>query len=156
MSEKLLLAIDLGLRTGLAYFAAEGSEKGTLRRFGSKHFGSRTTLRRGAAGMLRAAGTIAHLVMEGDAQIAHLWAQVATSYGATWEIVSPDRWRRELLGLSDLDSRSWKARADHAAREVIAHSRLRVPNQIRHDAAEAILIGAWWCQVHSSLRREGH
>ena len=64
-----LLAVDLGLRTGLALFG----EDGRLRWYRSQNFGSTPRLRRGAHGIFVANPEVAVVVLEGGGPLAGLW-----------------------------------------------------------------------------------
>lgn len=135
-----LLAIDLGLRCGFATYNAEGR----LLRYRSTNFGSKRRLRDAAWAVLRDEAPLAYLVLEGDRGLAEIWQKAATRQGAETLQVPPERWRQALL--LDRQQRSGadaKAAADHVAREVIAWSGAPAPTTLRHDAAEAILIGLW-------------
>jgi hypothetical protein len=60
-----LLAVDLGLRTGLALYGPDAR----LVWYRSQHFGSRASLRRGVHGLLDASPDVSHLVLEGGGPI---------------------------------------------------------------------------------------
>ena len=63
-----LLAVDLGLRTGLALYGPTGR----LRWYRSQHFASRASLRRGVHGLLDAEPDVGLLVLEGGGPIADI------------------------------------------------------------------------------------
>jgi hypothetical protein len=138
-----LLAVDLGLRTGIAVYDGHGR----LRRFGSRNFGSRTRLRGGADAVLREVGRVDVLVVEGDRALGRIWSDRAARRGATTTLeVAPERWRARLL--HERERRSGpgaKAAADALARRAIELLGDRRPTSLRHDAAEAVLIGLWGC-----------
>jgi hypothetical protein len=137
-----LVAVDLGLRTGLATYG----EDGRLRTYRSQNFGSRERLRRGAESTLRDLGSFDWLVVEGDAAMGRVWERAGTRRGATCLVVSADRWRRRLLHPSERRSgAAAKQHADRLARLVIDWSQAPKPTSLRHDAAEAILAGLWGC-----------
>lgn len=141
----MLLAVDLGLRSGLALYGRDGR----LCRARSTNFGTLTRLKRGAPGVLAEASDLAHLVVEGDTRLAEIWEKAATRVpeGArpvTTHRVSPERWRERLL--HPRQRRSGEQAKDVAgtlAREVFVWSGLSPPTSLRHDAAEAVLIGLW-------------
>ena len=56
-----LLAVDLGLKTGLALFSKEGK----LQWYRSRNFGTKARLRKAAASVIKEAGTVEVLVIEG-------------------------------------------------------------------------------------------
>jgi hypothetical protein len=139
-----LLAVDLGLRTGLALYADDGR----LRRYRSQHFGSRDALRRAASRALDEAGDLRHLVVEGDAALARIWGRAAQRAGAAVHPVTAERWRGALLHPSQRrDPAAAKRSADRLARAVIEWSGAARPTSLRHDAAEAICIGLWGVQA---------
>ena len=135
-----LLAVDLGLRTGLALYGADGR----LRWYRSQHFANRATLRRGAAGVLDAGPTVAHLVLEGGGPLADIWAREAARRHIPTRQVAAEDWRDRLLAPWQRHGRDRSKRtADGLARRVIEWSGAARPTSLRHDAAEAILVGLW-------------
>ena len=64
-----LLAVDLGVKTGLALFGPEGR----LRWYRSQNFGTAARLRRGVQGLLASMPHLAWLVLEGGGPLADLW-----------------------------------------------------------------------------------
>jgi hypothetical protein len=136
----VLLAVDLGLRTGVATYGHDGR----LRTYRSQNLGSRQRLRRAAWHHLDETGAVEWLVMEGDAALGRAWTRAAERHGARSLHVPAEAWRQRLLRPSERRSgKAAKEAADHLAREVIAWSGARRPTSLRHDAAEAILIGLW-------------
>ena len=136
----MLLAIDLGLHTGYALYGIDGR----LRSYRSQHFGALNVLKRAAYTILGTTPDVTHLVMEGGGAVAHVWEQVAQRKNIAVEIIGAERWRQRLL--YDREQRSGeiaKATADELARRVIAWSGALKPTSLRHDAAEAIMIGLW-------------
>jgi hypothetical protein len=141
-ARRRLVAVDLGLRTGIAVFEGEGR----LTSYGSRNFGTRSRLRGGADAVLRELGTVEVLVVEGDRALGELWASRAARRGATTLTVTPERWRARLLHPRETRrGRDAKAAADTLARRTIEVLGDRRPTSLRHDAAEAILIGLWGC-----------
>jgi hypothetical protein len=137
-----LVAVDLGLRTGMAIYDGHGR----LRRFGSRNFGTRTRLRGGADALLREVGRVDVLVVEGDRSLGSIWTARATRRGANTLEVGPETWRGRLLHAREQRSgREAKAAADDLARRTIELLGDRRPTSLRHDAAEAVLIGLWGC-----------
>ncbi|MEM9070086.1 MAG: hypothetical protein AAGE52_16380 [Myxococcota bacterium] len=138
-----LLAVDLGLRTGLAVFGDDGR----LRSYRSQNYGTVGRLKRGAFSEIAAIEDLAMLVAEGDVQLARAWTRVAEKRGAKTRVIQAHDWRPTILRPRDQTSGSdAKRAADVVAREVIARSGAPKPTSLRHDAAEAILIGWWGCQ----------
>jgi hypothetical protein len=135
-----LLAVDLGLRTGLALFDAESG----LRWYRSQNFGTAARLRRGVPGVLAGVAGLERLVVEGGGPLAEIWEREAARRGIGVRRIAAEAWRRELLYPREQRSGSQaKGRADELARRVIEWSGATRPTSLRHDAAEAILIGLW-------------
>lgn len=135
-----LLAIDLGLRSGLALYGADGR----LRWYRSTNFGNRARLRRAVFPLLRAIPELQWLVAEGDRSLAAIWERAAQPLGARLQLVPAETWRnRLLLPREQRDGRSAKSHAGELARRVIEWSGAAAPTSLRHDAAEAIAIGLW-------------
>lgn len=135
-----LLAVDLGLRTGLAAYGRDGR----LRAHRSQNFGTRARLKRGAASVLRGRDDLRLLVVEGDASLARIWAREAERHGAGVLPVTAETWRASLLRPSERRrGDDAKEAADRLARAVILWAGAERPTSLRHDAAEAILIGLW-------------
>jgi hypothetical protein len=139
-AERTLLAVDLGLRTGLALYGADGR----LRWYRSQNFGTNARLRRGAFGVLKDLSGVEHLVLEGGGTLAELWAKEGERRGLRVRVVDAETWRRALLYPRERRSGAEaKAAADTLARRVIEWSGAARPTSLRHDAAEAILVGLW-------------
>ena len=140
-ADATLLAVDLGLRTGLALFGSSGR----LLWYRSANLGSRARLRKAAWSVVKDAGELRHLVVEGDRAMGEVWARAARLRGATHHRVSPEQWRgRLLLSREQRTGADAKRHADALARAVIEWSGASRPSSaMRHDAAEAILIGLW-------------
>ncbi len=156
-SPPTLLAVDLGLRTGLALFGHDGR----LIRYRSQNFGARNRLKRGAHGLLRSEPNVARVVLEGGGDLADVWAREAERQGIRACIIQAETWRRDLLLPREQRSgKDAKSHADTLARSVIAWSGAKSPTSLRHDAAEAIMVGLWgvlacgWLdELPSELRR---
>jgi hypothetical protein len=145
-----LLAVDLGLRTGLALFGQDGR----LRWYRSQHYGTRAALRRGVHGLLGAIPDLAWLVLEGGGPIADIWVREGQRRGLSVRQISAEDWRGRFLRPRDQQGRERpKAIADDLARRVIEWSGAARPTSLRHDAAEAILIGLWGVLEASWLDR---
>lgn len=133
-----ILAVDLGLRAGLAELGPDGR----LLRYRSTNFGTVERLKRAIPGVLDAVPDLARLVVEGDRRLAERWIREAERRSVPAVAVAPEAWREALFGHQPATDRA-KAQADTAARRVIAWSGCARPTSLRHDAAEAILIGLW-------------
>jgi hypothetical protein len=110
-----LLAVDLGLKTGLALFGQDA---------GIPH--------------------LAWLVLEGGGPLADVWEREASRHGIPMQQISAEAWRQQFLYLREQRSGiQAKEHAEALARRVITWSQARRPTSLRADAAEAILIGLW-------------
>ncbi|HPD29650.1 MAG TPA: hypothetical protein PLL20_06625 [Phycisphaerae bacterium] len=135
-----LLAVDVGLRTGLALYGRDGR----LRWYRSRNFGNATRLRGGVQAVLRETPDLEWLVLEGGGPLADIWTHEAQRRGVLLRTISAEDWRRSLLyPRQHRNGPQAKHSADIVARRVIAWSQARRPTSLRHDAAEAILIGLW-------------
>ena len=136
----MLLAVDLGLRTGLALYGRDG----TLLWYRSSNFGSRERLRRAVGSILRETSEVSVVALEGSGDIAVPWIREIERLGLQWLQLSAEEWRQELLLPRQQRTGSIaKQTADSMARRVIEYSKAKRPTSLRHDAAEAILIGLW-------------
>ncbi len=135
-----LLAVDLGLKTGLALYGNDGR----LVWYRSRNYGSRGRLRKAAASVLRETETVGVLALEGGGDLAVPWITEAERRGITVLQLSAETWRKELLLARNQRSGSdAKKHADTLARHLIAWSNAKRPTSLRHDAAEAICVGFW-------------
>ena len=133
-----LLAVDVGLRTGLAFYARDGR----LRSYRSHNFGSKRRLRRGAHQVLNESPGLECLVLEGGGDLAEVWAQEAGRRRLQVIRITAEAWRQHLLyPRQQRSGAEAKQHADAAARRVIEWSGAPKPTSLRHDAAEAILAG---------------
>lgn len=134
-----LLAVDAGLRTGLALY----HEDGRLRWYRSHNFGTRARLKRAVPSVLGHEDDVAWLVVEGGTY-ADLWLHSARKAGIGALQIGAERWRQELLlAREQRNASAAKEHADLLARRMITWSGAPAPTSLRHDAAEAILIGLW-------------
>ena len=140
----MLLAVDLGLRTGFALYGADGR----LQRYRSQNLGSRSRLRKAAPSLIaQHSKDLERVVLEGGGAIAEVWKGAARRRGVRARIVDAQEWRRLLLLPRErrrgVDA---KAAADGLARDIITWSGAPNPKgALRHDAAEAICVGLWGC-----------
>lgn len=135
-----LLAVDLGIRTGLAFYGGDGR----LISYRSKNFGTAASLRRGAARVLAGAPDLKWVVLEGGGPVADIWEREAERRGIPVRRLAAEDWRGRFFTPNEhRDRRHAKTSADKLARRVIEWSKAPRPTSLRHDAAEAILIGLW-------------
>lgn len=136
-----LLAVDAGLRAGLAVYGADGR----LEEYRSTNFGSLSRLKRGVYGVVAAVDGLARIVVEGGGGgFAEPWLKEAARRGLEARTVDARVWREHLLRPRDRRSGvDAKEQADTLARRVIEWSGAPRPTSLRHDAAEAIAVGLW-------------
>jgi hypothetical protein len=136
----VLLAVDLGVKTGLALYGQDGR----LLWYRSQNFGTAERLRRGVRGVLDTLPHLAWLVLEGGGPLAEIWRREATRRQVPVRQISAEAWRRQFLYTREQRSSvQAKDSATDLARRVIIWSGARRPTSLRDDAAEAILIGLW-------------
>ena len=135
-----LLAVDLGLRTGLALYGPDAR----LVWYRSQHYGTRASLRRGVHGLLDDEPDVGLLVLEGGGPIADIWVREVQRRGISVRRIAAEDWRGRFFDPKDRRGRDRsKLTADVLSRRIIAWSGAPRPTSLRHDAAEAILIGLW-------------
>lgn len=135
-----LLAVDLGLKTGLALYGHDGR----LIWYRSKNFGTAARLRHGVHGLLSGIPDLRWIVLEGGGSLAEIWEREAERQQIRVRRISAEDWRRPLLYPREQVSGSKAKRsADALARRVIEWSAAPRPTSLRDDAAEAILVGLW-------------
>jgi hypothetical protein len=152
-----LLAVDLGLRSGLALYGPDGR----LRWYRSQNFGTQTRLKRAVPSVLQTVEPLAWLVLEGGGPVADVWEREAARRALPVLRVSAQDWRARFLYAREQRSGGLaKEAADGLARRVIEWSGAPRPTSLRHDAAEAVLLGLWgvlevgWlAQVPPEVRR---
>ncbi len=135
-----LLAVDLGIRSGLALYGANGR----LQWYRSHNFGTAARLRRGVYSILNEIADLQRLVLEGGGNLATIWEHEAERRSLRVRQVYAEQWRQCLmLPREQRSGQQAKDAADALARRVIAWSGAPRPTSLRHDAAEAILVGLW-------------
>lgn len=136
-----LLAVDLGMKAGLAWFDADGR----LLRARSTHFADRTTLRRALPGIWRELPGVTHLVVEGGGSLGDLWLQAAMRQELEVHQICAEQWRAEVLTPSQRrNGQAAKAAACAMAAEIARQDGCPPRQQFLTDAAEAIVFGKWF------------
>lgn len=140
-----LLAIDLGLRTGLALYERPMQDEGvSLQWYRSRNFGTAARLRLAARGILGSTPGLEYIVIEGGGPLADIWGKEAKRKGVNVVITGAEVWRELLLYPREQRTGAGaKSNAIELARKVIELSEAPRPTSLRHDAAEAVLIGLW-------------
>lgn len=135
-----LLAVDLGLKTGLALYSGDGK----LLWYRSHNFGTVERLKRGAHGLLNGIEELSAIVIEGGGNLAAVWEREAERRQILLLQVHASDWRELfLLQREQRTGADAKHHAGELAREMIESSGAPRPKALRHDTAEAILIGLW-------------
>ncbi len=135
-----LLSVDLGVRTGFALF----DHQCRLHWYRSQNFGNRSRLKKNAFNMLKDIEGLSWLIVEGGGDLAEVWRREAERRDIAVLQVSAETWRRVFLYPREQKKGAIaKLSAEERAREVIEWLGLSRPTSLRHDAAEAILIGLW-------------
>jgi len=135
-----LLAIDLGLRCGWAAF----DRSGRLLAYGSRHFGARGSLRKAIPQILGLYPRLESLVIEGGGDLSVPWEKEAARRGVDVRQVPSEAWRETMLKPKERRSGpDAKAAAGELAWLLIERSGAKRPTSLRHDAAEAIVLGSW-------------
>jgi len=145
-----LLAVDLGLRMGMALL--DGAGRPVWLR--SKHLGTLAALRRAAHAVLRENPELDLVVLEGGGPAADIWAREADKAGVRVRVVNAQDWRPDVLTPSQQqDAKSAKAAAATLARSALARAGL--PHKtLTTDAAEALLLGLWAARQEGWSRRQ--
>jgi hypothetical protein len=152
-----LLAIDLGVRTGFACFGDDGR----LRWYRSQNFGDAARLRRAIPRLLGDPDDLTRIVIEGGGPLVAAWASEAERRSLLVRQVSAETWRALfLLPREQRSGAQAKLVAGRLARRVIEWSGAARPTSLRHDAAEAVMVGLWgvlnagWLKVLPAMLRE--
>ncbi len=135
-----LLAVDVGLHTGLAFF----SEEARLLWYRSHHFSSPSKLKKVIGKLLREQPRPSHLFLEGGGPLVDLWLREAEKLAISTKQLHAQQWRECLF--YDRQHRSGsqaKKQADGLARQVIQQLGGKKPTGLRHDTAEAVLVGLY-------------
>ncbi len=131
-----LLAVDVGL----ALYGRDGR----LRWHRSQHLGTAAALRRAVEHWFKEYPSVTEVYLEGGGRLGEIWEHAARRRGIRVVQVPAERWREKLLyARQQRCGREAKRHAGDLARRVIAWSGAARPTSLRHDAAEAILIGLW-------------
>lgn len=144
------LAVDAGLHCGYAMFDLITME---LLWYRSHNYGMQTRLRRGVSTLIAQEIPIAAVVIEGGGAIAEPWLKTAHFHHIPVFQIHAAQWRVDLLHAREQRSGSQaKKAAQQYAQTRMTNAKTGYHyNQVRHDAAEAILIGEWALQYHEQV-----
>lgn len=154
---EFLLAVDLGVKTGLALFSSDGR----LLWHRSQNFGNKTRLRKAIPWIVSLEENITYIVIEGGGPLLKLWDAYLEKRNIEVLHIMAEEWRRALL-LSREQRKGAQAK-ENAVRyagiiiQKISNQKTVVTN---NNAAEAILIGTWameklgWINSAAALLRD--
>ncbi|MBE1427092.1 hypothetical protein H4684_003780 [Desulfomicrobium macestii] len=135
-----LLAVDAGVRTGLALLDREGR----LLWCRSHNLGSTARLKKAAARVLFELPQLEFLVVEGGGQTAGIWEHAAAKRNLPCRIVQAQDWREQfLLPRQRVSGQKAKAAACALVGTILRREGWSSPTTPGHDAAEAALVGLW-------------
>jgi hypothetical protein len=137
-----LLAVDLGLRFAWSLYTLEGQ----LLNYSSHHCPNYASLKRFAYLMLKRLPHSSYLYIEGGGALLKAWQKPALKSFHDCIQVHARQWRVDVLKVSNIDSLSGheaKNKAIEQASKVIKYASGKGHHTLRHDSAEAILLG-WW------------
>ena len=139
--QAVLLAIDVGMKAGLAWF----DDDGTLIRARSTRFANRATLKRALPSIWTELPGVRQVVLEGQGDIADIFRKSALRAALPVQQFSAEEWRKDmLLARERRTGRQAKATAESLAMR-IAHESGKPPRcAYDDDAAEAVLFGLWF------------
>lgn len=137
-----LLAIDLGVKTGWASY----SQSGKLLDYGSHNYGNASRLKKAVYPLLTNFDGLHYLVIEGGGKLTKYWVKVARQLDIEVTQTHAHAWRKDLFRQKNMtNTKHMKQHAEEKAREIIEDAGLSQPKRLKHDAAEAIMIGYWAC-----------
>lgn len=135
-----LLAVDAGVRTGLALL----DRGGQLLWCRSHNLGSMARLKKAANRTLFALPDLEYVVVEGGGQAADIWEHAAAKRSLAFWLIQADHWRVDFLLPRERQSGHKAKTTACALMEKIMRAEGRPsPTALGHDAAEAALIGLW-------------
>lgn len=137
-SQEHLLAVDVGLHTGFALFANDG----TLLWYRSHHLSSPGKLKKILFRLLETEPRPTQLILEGSGPLADMWVREAERRKLPLIQIHAETWRAKLLfSRQQRNAQQAKHFAIKSARKIIIQLGGKHPTALRHDTAEAILIG---------------
>lgn len=147
---EFLLAVDAGVRTGLALF----DRSGKLLWYRSHNMGSVSALRRAAHNLLVGIAGLSVVVVEGGGPVAEAWIKTAGKLNLNVVKTDAGQWRKTLLlPRENRNSETAKHSAIILSQQIIRESGADSYNIPTHDAAEAILIGIWGTFISGWITR---
>ena len=138
---RILLAIDVGMKAGFAWF----DENGTLIRARSTRFAKRMTLKRALPSILAEIEGVSEVVLEGQGEIADIFRKGIQRTSLPVLHFSAEEWREDMLLPRERRSGQQAKAVAEAMALKIAHDCGNPPKcAYDDDAAEAVLFGLWY------------
>lgn len=150
---EFLLAVDLGIRTGLAMYGSDGK----LYWFRSQNFGSASRLRKAIPWLLNQEEDLTAVIIEGGGPLLKIWDAELNKRNLDVIRIMADHWRHEILYQREQRNKSdAKANAIFYASKVIDKLAVHGATSLDDNAAEAILIGLYGMQKLNWITSVGH
>ena len=138
---RILLAIDVGMKAGFAWF----EENGILIRARSTRFAKRMTLKRALPSILAEIEGVSEVVLEGQGEIADIFRKGIQRTSLPVLQFSAEEWREDMLLPRERRSGQQAKAVAEAMALKIAHDCGNPPKcAYDDDAAEAVLFGLWY------------
>lgn len=135
-----LLAVDVGLHIGLALYSCNSQ----LLWYRSHHLADLQKLKRLIAKLLRTPPRPTYIYLEGGGPLAEVWRREGEKLHLRLVQVHAEQWRQRLFHNYQHSSGAVaKREAKKLAHEVIDYLGHKKPTGLRHDTAEAILVGLY-------------
>lgn len=142
-SDGTLLAVDVGMTAGLAWF----SFAGRLLHSRSARFANRSVLKRALPGIFQEHPPVRFVVLEGMGQVADIWLHQVRRLDLPCQQVSAEVWRQDMLLQRERRcGQQAKLNAAKLAAPFAAQAGHLRPQSLGDDEAEAILCGLWAIQ----------
>jgi len=140
VTREYLLAVDVGLHTGLALFTSDGK----LLWYRSHHLSSPGKLKRIITHLLDRAPQPTRLILEGSGSLADSWFREAERRNLPIRQIHAEDWRNKLLlPRQRRNGQQAKQSAIKMAGLAIAQLGDKQPTALRHDTAEAVMVGVY-------------
>ena len=137
---EVLLAVDLGLSTGIALF----DDAGRLCSYRSHHLPDKSSFRRWVNSTLQEFSELQYVIIEGGGDLAEIWKKALAKRNIRLKLINAGTWRQEFLLPREQRSGSRsKEVAIEMAMELIRNSSVKNKGSLRHDTAEAIMTGLY-------------
>ncbi len=135
-----LLAVDAGVRTGLALL----DRQGRLLWCRSHNLGNTARLKKAAARVLYELPLLEYLVVEGGGPTAAVWEHAAARRGLPCMFIQAQDWRVDFfIPRQMVSGNKAKAAACALVASILRREGWSSPTTPGHDAAEAALVGLW-------------